>query len=49
MYSIQYNVIKLLGDLRHVDDFLWLLRFPPQIKLNAMKKINIVESGVILA
>ena len=35
MYSIQHYVIKFVSDLRQVGGFLWLLRFPPPIKLTA--------------
>ena len=31
--SIQHYVIKFVSDLRQVSDFLWVLRFPPLIKL----------------
>ena len=33
VYSIQHYVIKFVSDLRHVVRFLWVLRFPPPIKL----------------
>jgi hypothetical protein len=33
MYSIQHYVIKFVGDLWQVGGFLWVLRFPPPIKL----------------
>ena len=33
VYSIQHYVIKFVSDLRHVDGFLWVLGFPPPIKL----------------
>ena len=35
VYSIQHYVIKLkfVSDLRQVVGFLWVLRFPPPIKL----------------
>jgi hypothetical protein len=36
-------VVKFVSDLRQVGGFLWVLRFPPPIKLTAN---NIVESGV---
>ena len=36
MYSIQYNVITFVSDLQQVRGFLWILRFPPPIKLTAM-------------
>ena len=32
-YFIQYYVIKFVSDLRQVSGFLWVLRFPPPIKL----------------
>ena len=35
MYSIQYYVIKFVSDLWQVCGFLWVLRFPPPIKLTA--------------
>ena len=34
-YSIQHYVIKFVSDLRQVGTFLWVLRFPPPIKLAA--------------
>ena len=37
VYLIQhYDVIKFVSDLRQVDGFLQVLRFPPPIKLTAM-------------
>jgi len=33
--SIQHYVIKFVSDLRQVDGFLPVLRFPPPIKLTA--------------
>ena len=33
VYSIQHYVIKFVSDLRQVDGFLRILRFPPPIKL----------------
>jgi hypothetical protein len=35
VYSIQHNVIKFVSDLRLVGCFLWVLRFPPPMKLTA--------------
>ena len=35
-YSIQHYVIKFGSDLQQVGGFLWLLRFPPQVKLTAV-------------
>jgi len=35
MYSIQYNVIKFVSNLRQVSGFLRVLRFTPPIKLTA--------------
>ena len=35
MYSIQHYGKKFVHDLRQVDGFLWVLKFPPLIKLNA--------------
>ena len=36
VYSIQHYVIKFVSDLRQVGGFLWVLLFPPPIKLTAM-------------
>jgi hypothetical protein len=33
VYLIQHYVIKFVSDLRQVCGFLWVLRFPPLIKL----------------
>jgi len=33
VYSMQYYVTKLVSDLGQVGGFVWLLRFPPPIKL----------------
>ena len=33
--SIQHYVIKFVSDLRQVSGFLWVLWFPPPIKLAA--------------
>jgi hypothetical protein len=35
VYSIQYCVIEFVSDLRQVGGFIWVLRFPPPIKLTA--------------
>ena len=35
VYSIQHYVITFLSDLRQISGFLWVLRFPPPIKLTA--------------
>jgi hypothetical protein len=35
VYSIQHYVIKIISDLRQLRGFLWILRFPPPIKLTA--------------
>jgi len=35
MYTIQHYVIRFVSDLRQVGGFLWVLRFPPPIKLIA--------------
>ena len=35
VYLIQHYVIKFVSDLRQVCGFLWVLRFPPPIKLTA--------------
>jgi hypothetical protein len=47
VYSIQHYVIRFVSDLRQVGGFLRVLRFPPPIKLTAVRyNWNIVESGV---
>ena len=33
LHSIQQYVIKFVSDLRQVGGFLWVLRFPPPVKL----------------
>ena len=40
VYSIQQYVIYFVSDLRQVDGFLEVLRFPPPIKLTAMIKLK---------
>jgi hypothetical protein len=35
VYSLQLYVIKFCSDLRHVGDFLRILRFPPPKKVTA--------------
>ena len=35
VYSIQHYVIKFVSDLRQVGGFLWVLCYPPPIKLTA--------------
>jgi len=35
VYSIQHYVINFVSDLRQVGGFLWVLQFPPPIKLIA--------------
>ena len=37
VYLIQHYVIKFVSNLRQVGGFLRVLRFPPPIKLTAMK------------
>ena len=34
--GVQHYVIKFVSDLWHVGGFLWVLRFPPSIKLTTM-------------
>ena len=47
VYSTQhYHVMKCVSDMRQVDGFLRVLRFPPPIKLTPWYSWNIVESGV---
>jgi hypothetical protein len=33
VFSIQHYVIKFVSDLRQISGFLWVLQFPPSIKL----------------
>jgi hypothetical protein len=35
VYSIQHYVINFVNDLQQVSGFLWVLQFPPPIKLTA--------------
>jgi len=35
VHSKQHYMIKFVGDLQQVGGFLWVLRFPPSIKLTA--------------
>jgi hypothetical protein len=35
VYSIKHYVIKFVSDLRQVGGFIWILWFPPPIKLTA--------------
>jgi len=46
VYSIQHYVINFVSDLRQVNGFLWVLRFPPLIKLTQRYNWNIIESDV---
>jgi hypothetical protein len=40
VYSIQHYVIKFESDLLQVGGFLWMLRFPPPIKMTALRHHN---------
>jgi len=44
VYSIQHYVIKFVSDLRQVGSFLWILQFPPLIKLlnNTFNNISVI-------
>jgi hypothetical protein len=47
VYLIQHYMIKLISDLRHVDDFLWGFPLSLSIKMTAtIYSWNIIESGV---
>jgi hypothetical protein len=35
VYSMQHYVTKFVSDLRQVSGFVWVLQFPPPIKLTA--------------
>jgi len=39
-YSLQRSVIKFVSALRQVGGFLWVLWFPPPIKLSAAIKLK---------
>jgi hypothetical protein len=41
VYSIQHYVIKFATDFLQVSGYLWVLRFPPPIKLTATYNRNI--------
>ena len=41
-WGVQHYVIKFVGDLRHVCDFLWVLVFPPPIKLTITMYLEIL-------
>jgi hypothetical protein len=43
VYSKQHYVIKLLSELRQVDGFLWVLRFP--IPLSIFQSIIYIKEG----
>ena len=36
VYLIQQYAMKFVSDMRQISSFLWVLRFPPPIKLTAM-------------
>jgi hypothetical protein len=42
VYWIQHYVIKFVSDLRQVGGFLRIPRFPPPIKLTAIREIKVV-------
>jgi hypothetical protein len=44
-YSIQHFVIKFVSDLRQVGGFLWVLLFPPPIKLTVTFSVYTVISS----
>jgi len=35
VYTKQHKVIKFISDLRQVSSLLWVIQFPPPIKLTA--------------
>ena len=41
--GVQHYVIKFISDLRQVDGFLQILRFPPPLKLTATIQLNLVK------
>jgi hypothetical protein len=44
--GVQHYGIKFVSDFRQIDGILWVLRFPPPMKLTATYNWNIVESCV---
>jgi len=46
VYSIQHYVIQFIIDLWQVGGFLWVLSFPPPIKLTARYNWSICESDI---
>jgi hypothetical protein len=40
VFLIQHYVIKFVSDLRQDGGFLWLLQFPPPIKLTSMIQLK---------
>ena len=40
VYLIQHYVIKFASHLRQIGGFLWVIRFPPPIKLTTMKYLK---------
>ena len=40
VYSIQLYLIKFVSDLCQVGGFLWVLQFPPPMKLTAMIELK---------
>ena len=48
VHSIQHYVEKKFSDLRQFRCFLWVLRFPPPIKLTAVQSVPITTNVVSL-
>ena len=40
VYTLQHYVKKFVSDLQQVSGFLWVLWYPPSIKLTTMIKLN---------
>ena len=47
VYSIQHNVIKFVNDFGQVGGFLWVLHFPPPMKLTATDITEILLKVVL--
>jgi hypothetical protein len=50
VYSIEYYMVKFVSDLQQVGGFLWVVRFPPPIKLTGChNKIEILLKMVLIS
>ena len=46
VYLIQHYVIKFVSDLLQFGDFLWVLWFPPPIKLTALILLKVALNTI---